>query len=98
MERSEKALRKLQSFLQFLAFLLLDYNFGVLRGEQPLRRAPRAIASSGHLFASFWVSKRKGGRALTVKTSMAAAWWRSAKAACERISAVLQGIHSPKGE
>ena len=41
-----------------LAFLILDHNFGVPRGEQPLGRASRAIGSSGHLFGSFWVSKR----------------------------------------
>ena len=33
MEKGPKALRKMQSFLHFLAFGFFDHNFGVLRGE-----------------------------------------------------------------
>ena len=53
-----KSVKKSAALLRFLAFLALDHLFGVLRGEQPLSRASRAIGSSGHLFGSFWVSKR----------------------------------------
>ena len=60
MEKGTKALRKMQSFLHFLAFGFFDLLFGVLRGEQPLRRASRAFASSGHLFRFlFGCPKRK---------------------------------------
>ena len=58
MEKGPKALRKMQSFLHFLAFGFFDHNFGVPRGEQPLGRASRAIGSSGTFFGSFWGSKR----------------------------------------
>ena len=53
-----KSVKKNAALLHFLAFSLTDHPFGVLRGEQPLSRASRAIGSSGHLFGSFWVSKR----------------------------------------
>ena len=33
MEKGPKALRKMQSFLHFLAFGFFDHNFGVPRGE-----------------------------------------------------------------
>ena len=33
MEKGPKALRKMQSFLHFLAFGFFDHRFGVLRGE-----------------------------------------------------------------
>ena len=108
MEKNPKALRKMQSFLHFLAFGFFDHNFGVLRGERlaaktmaasllrkparsvirpaganiarslvsprstvapcsqprnPLRRASRAFASSGHLFRFlFGCPKRKAQR------------------------------------
>ena len=104
MEKGPKALRKMQSFLHFLAFGFFDHNFGVPRGERlaaktmaasllrkparavirpaganiarspvslrstvapcsqprnPLRRASRAIASSGDFFRYlFWSQKR----------------------------------------
>ena len=53
-----KSVKKNAALLHFLAFSSNDHLFGVLRGEQPLSRASRAIGSSGHLFGSFWVSKR----------------------------------------
>ena len=105
MEKGPKALRKMQSFLHFLAFGFFDHNFGVPRGERlaaktmaasllrkparavirpaganiarspvslrstvapcsqprnPLGRASRAFASSGHLFRFlFGCPKRK---------------------------------------
>ena len=34
MEKNPKALRKMQSFLHFLAFGFFDHLFGVLRGER----------------------------------------------------------------
>ena len=54
-----KSVKKNAALLHFLAFGSFDHRLGVLRGEQPLRRASRAIGSSGTLFASFWGSKRK---------------------------------------
>ena len=55
-----KSVKKNAALLHFLAFGRFDLLFGVLRGEQPLRRAPRAIASSGHLFRFlFGCPKRK---------------------------------------
>ena len=53
-----KSVKKRAALLHVLAFCFFDHLFGVLRGEQPLSRASRAIGSSGHLFGSFWVSKR----------------------------------------
>ena len=53
-----KSVKKNAALLHFLAFEAFDHLFGVLRGEQPLSRASRAIGSSGDLFGSFWVSKR----------------------------------------
>ena len=53
-----KSVKKNAALLRFLAFSFLDHIFGVLRGEQPLSRASRAIGSSGTLFGSFWGSKR----------------------------------------
>ena len=56
-------MKKNAALLRFLAFLLLDHNFGVLRGEQPLSRASRAVGSSGHFFRFlFWCPKRKDYR------------------------------------
>ena len=43
MEKNPKALRKMQSFLHFLAFGFFDHNFGVLRGE---RLAAKTMAAS----------------------------------------------------
>ena len=53
-----KSVKKRAALLHVLAFSFLDHLFGVLRGEQPLSRASRAIGSSGHFFGSFLVSKR----------------------------------------
>ena len=57
MEKGPKALRKMQSFLHFLAFGSFDHSFGVLRGEQPLRRGslPR---NSETFFATFFGHKK----------------------------------------
>ncbi|MBD8951125.1 MAG: hypothetical protein EGR85_03905 [Subdoligranulum sp.] len=56
----QKSVKKSAALLRFLAFLFLDYPFGVLRGEQPLSRASRAIGSSGHFFRFlFGCPKRK---------------------------------------
>ena len=43
MEKDTKALRKMQSFLHFLAFGFFDHNFGVPRGE---RLAAKTMAAS----------------------------------------------------
>ena len=118
-----KSVKKNAALLHFLAFLLLDHNFGVLRGERlaaktmaasllrkparavirpaganiarspvsprstvapcsqprnPLRRASRAFASSGHLFPlPFWVSKKEGLKAICSYIEAPAAWWRN---------------------
>ena len=50
-------MKKNAALLYFLAFLLLDHNFGVLRGEQPLRRGslPR---NSETFFATFFGHKK----------------------------------------
>ena len=53
-----KSVKKNAALLHFLAFGPFDHIIGVLRGEQPLSRASRAIGSSGHFFGSFLVSKR----------------------------------------
>ena len=58
-----KSVKKNAALLRFLAFLLLDLLFGVLRGEQPLSRASRAVGSSGHFFRFlFGCPKRKNLR------------------------------------
>ena len=50
-------MKKNAALLRFLAFLLLDHTFGVLRGEQPLRRGslPR---NSETFFATFFGHKK----------------------------------------
>ena len=52
-----KSVKKNAALLRFLAFLLLDHTFGVLRGEQPLRRGslPR---NSETFFVSFFGHKK----------------------------------------
>ena len=52
-----KSVKKIAALLQFLAFLPADHTFGVLRGEQPLRRGslPR---NSETFFASFFGHKK----------------------------------------
>ena len=58
-----KSVKKNAALLHFLAFPSNDHPFGVLRGEQPLSRASRAIGSSGHLFRFlFGCPKRKDSR------------------------------------
>ena len=57
MEKSPKALRKMQSFLHFLAFGFFDLLFGVLRGEQPLRRGS-LHRNSETFFATFFGHKK----------------------------------------
>ena len=52
-----KSVKKNAALLHFLAFLLLDHNFGVLRGEQPLRRGPLP-RNSGTFFATFFGHKK----------------------------------------
>ena len=59
-------MKKRAALLHVLAFSFLDHLFGVLRGEQPLSRASRAIGSSGHFFGSFLVSKRNAWRKLPI--------------------------------
>ena len=55
-----KSVKKRAALLHVLAFSFLDLLFGVLRGEQPLSRASRALGSSGHLFRFlFGCPKRK---------------------------------------
>ena len=55
-----KSVKKNAALLHFLAFSLTDPRFGVLRGEQPLSRAARAVGSSGHFFRFlFGCPKRK---------------------------------------
>ena len=49
-------MKKNAALLRFLAFLLLDHNFGVPRGEQPLGRAPR-LGTSGTFLVLFWSQK-----------------------------------------
>ena len=57
-----KSVKKRAALLHVLAFLFLDHLFGVLRGEQPLRRGPLP-RNSGTFFASFFGHKkgRSGG-------------------------------------
>ena len=56
MEKEPKALRKMQSFLHFLAFGFFDHIFGVLRGEQPLRRG--SLPRNSETFSlPFWSQK-----------------------------------------
>ena len=60
-----KSVKKNAALLHFLAFGPFDHLFGVLRGEQPLSRAPR-LGSSGTFLLLFWSQKRResGGRPL----------------------------------
>ena len=51
-------MKKNAALLRFLAFLLLDHIFGVLRGEQPLRRGPLP-RNSGTFLLLFWSQKRR---------------------------------------
>ena len=53
-----KSVKKNAALLHFLAFSSTDHLFGVLRGEQPLRRAPR-LGSSGTFLLLFWSQKRR---------------------------------------
>ena len=60
-----KSVKKNAALLHFLAFGSFDHNFGVLRGEQPLRRGPLP-RNSGTFFATFFGHKkgRPNGRML----------------------------------
>ena len=58
----QKSVKNRAALLHGLAFLLLDLLFGVLRGEQPLSRAPR-LGTSGTFLLLFWSQKsRHSGR------------------------------------
>ena len=49
-------MKKNAALLRFLAFLLLDHTFGVLRGEQPLRRG--SLPRNSETFSlPFWSQK-----------------------------------------
>ena len=51
-----KSVKKNAALLHFLAFLLLDHIFGVLRGEQPLRRG--SLPRNSETFSlPFWSQK-----------------------------------------
>ena len=55
-----KSVKKNAALLHFLAFGRFDLLFGVLRDEQPLSRASRAVGSNGHFFRFlFGCPKRK---------------------------------------
>ena len=61
--KRKKSVKKNAALLHFLGFFSLTHLFGVLRGEQPLSRASRAIGSSGHFFRFlFGCPKRKDYR------------------------------------
>ena len=53
----QKSVKNRAALLHGLAFLLLNLLFGVLRGEQPLRRGPLP-RNSGTFFASFFGHKK----------------------------------------
>ena len=53
----QKSVKNRAALLHGLAFLLLDHIFGVLRGEQPLRRGPLP-RNSGTFFATFFGHKK----------------------------------------
>ena len=61
----EKSVKKNAALLHFLGFFSLTLLFGVLRGEQPLRRGPLP-RNSGTFFATFFGHKkgRPNGRML----------------------------------
>ena len=62
--KREKSVKKNAALLHFLGFFSLTLLFGVLRGEQPLRRGPLP-RNSGTLFVSFLGHKKGkpcGGR------------------------------------
>ena len=53
----QKSVKNRAALLHGLAFLLLNLLFGVLRGEQPLRRGPLP-RNSGTFFATFFGHKK----------------------------------------
>ena len=60
-------MKKNAALLRFLAFLLLDHTFGVLRGEQPLRRG--SLPRNSETFSlPFWSQKGRN------KNSMLLYW------------------------
>ena len=64
-----KSVKKNAALLCFLAFLLLDHHFGVLRGEQPLSRAPR-LGSSGTFLLLFWSQKSRHSGGCPLKKAL----------------------------
>ena len=54
----QKSVKNRAALLHGLAFLFLDFHFGVPRGEQPLGRAPR-LGSSGTFLLLFWSQKNR---------------------------------------
>ena len=54
----QKSVKNRAALLHGLAFLFLDFHFGVPRGEQPLGRAPR-LGSSGTFLLLFWSQKSR---------------------------------------
>ena len=55
--KREKSVKKNAALLHFLGFFSLALLFGVLRGEQPLRRGPLP-RNSGTFFATFFGHKK----------------------------------------
>ena len=55
--KREKSVKKNAALLHFLGFFSLTLLFGVLRGEQPLRRGPLP-RNSGTFFATFFGHKK----------------------------------------
>ena len=66
----QKSVKNRAALLHGLAFLLLDLNFGVPRGEQPLGRAPR-LGTSGTFLVLFWSQKSTHNGEEAVKASEA---------------------------
>ena len=64
----QKSVKNRAALLHGLAFLLLDLLFGVLRGEQPLSRAPR-LGTSGTFLVLFWSQKSTHSGEKPFKTS-----------------------------
>ena len=64
-----KSVKKRAALLHVLAFCFFDLLFGVLRGEQPLSRAPR-LGSSGTFLLLFWSQKRRNGGDCPLKKAL----------------------------
>ena len=74
--RRAKSVKKIAALLQFLAFGPADHNFGVLRGEQPLRRGPLP-RNSGTFFVSFFGHKKGQPWYVATYIEVSAAGWRN---------------------